>query len=97
MRRPTSVKPILFFSSFFLFASLAEVFVAAEVQSRARRFCAAKRTLDGFSAATVQSLSEAKRICLVRSQRRTAFPSIRTLMDTNSPVHFEVLYGALPP
>jgi hypothetical protein len=45
----------------FLFASLAEFLVAAEVQSRARRFCAAKRTLDGFSAATVQSRSEAKR------------------------------------
>ncbi len=42
-----------FLSSLFLFDSLAGAFVAAEVQSRARRFCAAKRILDGFSAATV--------------------------------------------
>jgi hypothetical protein len=67
--------------------------VAAEVQSRACGFCAAKRTLDGFFAATVQSPSDAKRSSCPLACR-TSFP--RTLRATRSR-HLGILGGAMPP
>lgn len=83
------------FSLFFLFASLADVFVAAEVQSRARRFCAAKRTLDGFSAATVQSVSEAKRDTLLCSHAAPlSLPYALLVWRVTSPVHFDSFWSA---
>ena len=97
MRRPAGVKPILFFSLSFLFASLAEAFCDAEVQSRARRFCAAKRTLDGFSAPRFNHAAKQRETLFHSHAAPLSLPYALSVWTVRSPVQFEILDGGLPP